>query len=74
MRSSIGSSRGPAGGQSGVLAVTGEPGVGKSALHGYAMACASGFHIARDAGVESEMNSLSLGLFQQLCVPMPGST
>ena len=57
------------GGQSGVLAVTGEPGVGKSALLGYAMASASGFHIARAAGVESEME-LPFAALQQLCAPM----
>jgi DNA-binding NarL/FixJ family response regulator len=57
------------GGQSGVLAVSGEPGVGKSALLGYAMACASGFRIARAVGVESEME-LPFAALQQLCAPM----
>src|SRR5580700_7093558 len=57
------------GGQSGVLAVSGEPGVGKSALLGYAMASASGFRIARAVGVESEME-LPFAALQQLCAPM----
>src|SRR5580658_5437754 len=57
------------GGQSGVLAVSGEPGVGKSALLGYAVACASGFRIATAVGVESEME-LPFAALQQLCAPM----
>jgi hypothetical protein len=57
------------GGQSGVLVVSGEPGVGKSALLGYAIASASGFQLARASGVESEME-LPYAALQQLCVPM----
>jgi AAA ATPase domain len=57
------------GGHSGVLAVSGEPGMGKSALLAYAVACSSGFHIARAAGVESEME-LPFAALQQLCAPM----
>ena len=58
-------------GQSGVLVVSGEPGVGKSALLGYAMASASGFQVARAAGVESEME-LPFAALQQLCGSMLG--
>jgi len=58
-------------GQSGVLVVSGEPGVGKSALLEYAMASASGFQVARAAGVESEME-LPFAALQQLCGSMLG--
>jgi DNA-binding CsgD family transcriptional regulator len=57
------------GGQSAVLAVIGEPGVGKSALLSYAVARASGFHVARAAGIESEME-LPFAALQQLCGPI----
>ncbi|HEY2296121.1 MAG TPA: AAA family ATPase [Jatrophihabitans sp.] len=57
------------GGESGVLSVIGEPGAGKSALLGYAIAKASGFHVARAAGVESEME-LPFAALQQLCGPI----
>jgi DNA-binding CsgD family transcriptional regulator len=57
------------GGQSGVLAVIGEPGMGKSELLGYAVARASGFHVARAAGIESELE-LPFAALQQLCRPI----
>src|SRR5919197_2975595 len=56
-------------GQSAVLVVRGEPGVGKSALLAYLVECASGCRIARAAGVESEMELPFAGL-HQLCGPM----
>ncbi|HUE27098.1 MAG TPA: ATP-binding protein, partial [Solirubrobacteraceae bacterium] len=43
------------GGQSRVLVVSGEPGVGKTALLEFAIESASGFRVMRAAGVESEM-------------------
>ena len=42
-------------GQSGVLVVRGEPGIGKTALLRYLMGEASGFRVVRGIGVESEM-------------------
>jgi DNA-binding CsgD family transcriptional regulator len=57
------------GGQSGVLAVRGEPGVGKSALLEYMAEQATGCRVARAAGVQSEMELAFAGL-QQLCAPM----
>src|SRR6476659_2739649 len=42
-------------GQGGVLAVYGEPGVGKTALLEYAVEAAPDFHLARAVGVEGEM-------------------
>jgi DNA-binding CsgD family transcriptional regulator len=56
-------------GQSAVLVVRGEAGVGKSALLAYVIERASGCRIARAAGVESEMELPFAGL-QQLCAPM----
>jgi DNA-binding CsgD family transcriptional regulator len=56
-------------GESRVLAVRGEPGVGKSALLEYLVARASGFRIARATGVESEMELAYAGL-HQLCAPL----
>ncbi|MDT5143834.1 MAG: hypothetical protein QOI79_3197, partial [Mycobacterium sp.] len=55
--------------QSGVLVVSGEPGVGKTALLESAIGSASGFRVARAAGVESEMELAFAGL-QQLCAPL----
>ncbi len=43
------------GGQSRVLVVSGEPGVGKTALVESAISSASGFRVMRAVGVESEM-------------------
>jgi DNA-binding CsgD family transcriptional regulator len=57
------------GGQSRVLVVCGEAGVGKTALLESAIGSASGFQVARAAGVESEME-LPFAALQQLCAPM----
>jgi DNA-binding CsgD family transcriptional regulator len=57
------------GGESRVLVVRGEPGVGKSALLEYLVGRASGCRVARAAGVQSEMELAFAGL-QQLCAPM----
>jgi DNA-binding CsgD family transcriptional regulator len=59
------------GGQSGVLVIRGEAGIGKSALLRYADRDASGFRVARVAGVEAEMELPFAGL-HQLCAPMLG--
>ena len=56
-------------GQSGVLVLRGEPGVGKTALLDYATELAGDLRIARVAGVESEMELAYAGL-QQLCAPI----
>jgi DNA-binding CsgD family transcriptional regulator len=56
-------------GRSAVLVVRGEAGVGKSALIRAVADEASGFRIARIAGVESEMELPFAGL-HQLCAPM----
>src|SRR6267378_1651769 len=57
------------GGESRVLVVRGEPGVGKSALLKYMAGRASGCRVARAAGVQSEMELAFSGL-DQLCAPM----
>jgi DNA-binding CsgD family transcriptional regulator len=57
------------GGHSRVLVVSGEPGVGKTALLHSAIGSASGFRVARAVGVESEME-LAFAALQQLCAPM----
>src|SRR5919201_506724 len=59
------------GGQSAVLVVRGEAGVGKTALLHYCARQASGFRVARIAGVESEMELPFAGI-HQLCAPMLG--
>src|SRR5215218_8132055 len=59
------------GGQSAVLVIRGEAGVGKTALLHYCARQASGFRVARIAGVESEMELPFAGL-HQLCPPMLG--
>jgi AAA ATPase-like protein len=56
-------------GRSRVLVVRGEPGIGKTALLEYAIQSASGFRVARAAGVESEME-LAFAALHQLCAPM----
>src|ERR1700731_4872101 len=56
-------------GQSGVLVMRGEPGIGKTALLEYAIESAAGLRVARVAGVESEME-LAFANLQQLCAPM----
>jgi DNA-binding CsgD family transcriptional regulator len=58
-------------GQSAVLVVRGEPGIGKTELLRQLSAEASGFWVARVAGVESEMELPFAGLYQ-LCAPMLG--
>jgi DNA-binding CsgD family transcriptional regulator len=55
-------------GQGGVLAIYGEPGVGKTALLEYAVEAASDFHATRTIGVEGEME-LAFAALQQLCSP-----
>ncbi len=59
------------GGESRVLVVRGEPGLGKTALLEYVAgrASASGCRVARVAGVQSEMELAFAGL-HQLCAPM----
>src|SRR5437763_602107 len=56
-------------GESSVVVVHGEAGVGKTALLGYVAERASGCRIVRVAGVESEMELAFAGL-HQLCAPM----
>jgi DNA-binding CsgD family transcriptional regulator/tetratricopeptide (TPR) repeat protein len=56
-------------GESRVLVIRGEPGVGKSALLDYVAERASGCRVARAAGVESEMELAFAGL-HQLCASM----
>jgi DNA-binding CsgD family transcriptional regulator len=58
-------------GQSAVLVVRGEPGIGKTELLRYLIGQASGFRVVRGAGVESEMELAFAGL-HQLCAPMLG--
>jgi DNA-binding CsgD family transcriptional regulator len=55
-------------GQSQVLVVRGEAGVGKTALLEYLLERTSGCRVARVAGVESEMELVFAGL-HQLCAP-----
>jgi hypothetical protein len=57
------------GGQSRVLVVSGQPGVGKTALVESAVGSASEFRVMRAVGVESEME-LAFAALQQLCAPM----
>ncbi len=57
------------GGQSLVLVVSGEPGVGKTALLESAIGSASVFRVMRAVGVESEME-LAFAALQHLCAPM----
>ena len=58
-------------GQSRVLVLRGEAGIGKSALLEHLSNLADGFRIARAAGVESEMELAFAGL-QALCAPLSG--
>jgi DNA-binding CsgD family transcriptional regulator len=53
-------------GYSRVLVVRGEPGIGKTALLGYAARVAADFQVARAEGVESEME-LPFAALHQLC-------
>jgi hypothetical protein len=57
------------GGQSRILVLRGEAGVGKTALLDYLAVSGSGCRIARSAGVDSEMELAFAGL-HQLCAPM----
>ena len=56
-------------GESRVLVVRGEPGVGKTALLDYLAEQASGCRVAHSAGIESEMELVYAGL-HQLLTPM----
>jgi len=58
-------------GEGGVLAIYGEPGVGKTALLEYAVEAGSDFHVTRTIGVEGEME-LAFAALQQLCSPNLG--
>ena len=55
-------------GESRVLVLRGEAGIGKTALLDHLAGSASGFRVARAAGVESEMELAYAGL-HQLCAP-----
>jgi DNA-binding CsgD family transcriptional regulator len=55
-------------GNGGVLAVYGDPGVGKTALLDYVVEAGADFRIARTVGVEGEME-LAFAALQQLCSP-----
>ena len=57
------------GGQSAVLALRGEAGIGKTALLRYAVRRASGFRVAQVTGVEAEMELPFAGI-HQLCAPL----
>jgi len=56
-------------GESQVLVLRGEPGVGKTALLDYVSSQAAGCRLARAVGVQSEMELAFAGL-HQLCAPM----
>ena len=56
-------------GRGGVLAMHGEPGVGKTALLEYAVEVGQDFRVVRTAGVEGEMK-LDYAALQQLCSPI----
>ncbi len=56
-------------GESRVLVLRGEPGVGKTALLDYAIGAAPDLRLVRALGVESEME-LAFAALQQLCAPM----
>ena len=56
-------------GQSAVLVIRGEAGIGKTALLRYAARQASGFRVAQVAGVEAEMELPFAGI-HQLCAPV----
>jgi hypothetical protein len=58
-------------GLSRVLVVRGEPGIGKTALLGYAAETAQDFQVARAEGGESEME-LAFAALHQLCGRMLG--
>ena len=56
-------------GQSAVMVIRGEAGIGKSALLQYAACHASGFQVAQVTSVEAEMELPFAGI-HQLCVPL----
>src|SRR5689334_1171537 len=56
-------------GESGVLVIRGEPGIGKTALLRYAARQAAGFRVANVAGVQAEME-LPFAAVHQLCIPL----
>ena len=56
-------------GESAVLVLRGEPGIGKTALLRYTARQASGFRVAQVTGVEAEMELPFAGI-HQLCAPM----
>ncbi|TDO68383.1 regulatory LuxR family protein [Kribbella sp. VKM Ac-2571] len=56
-------------GESRVLVVQGAPGVGKSALIGYAEQAATGLQVLHAGGIESEME-LAFAALHQLCLPL----
>jgi DNA-binding CsgD family transcriptional regulator len=58
------------GGQSGVLVIRGEAGVGKTALIDYAVGAGSEFRVMRVAGTESEME-LPFAALHRLYAPLP---
>ncbi|HEX9623807.1 MAG TPA: AAA family ATPase, partial [Streptosporangiaceae bacterium] len=60
------------GGESAVLVIRGEAGIGKTALMRYCARQASGCRLVQIAGVESEMK-LPFAALHQLCGPMLGS-
>ena len=63
--------RGVLAGQSGVLILRGEAGIGKSALLNSLSGQLDGWHVARAVGVESELELAYNGL-HQICSPMLG--
>jgi DNA-binding CsgD family transcriptional regulator len=58
-------------GESRALVISGEPGVGKTALLEYLVGQASGCRVVRASGVQSEVELAFAGL-HQLCVPLLG--
>ena len=59
-------------GQSGVLVVSGDAGVGKTALLEYAIGSAPDLNLLRAAGVQSEIE-LAFAALHQFCLPLLGS-
>lgn len=62
---------GAAGGESGIVALRGEAGIGKTATLEHVLADAHDCRVIRAAGVESEME-LGFGGLHQLCAPLMG--